>query len=396
MYQMISIEDIYKAYYDCRKNKRNTLSALEFEIDYEAKLYELWVEVNNRTYSPSESIAFIVTKPRRREIFAANFRDRVLHHLIDIKLRPLIEEDLIPTTCNNRVGKGTEGCVRYIEQHIKDCTENYTKDAWICKIDMKGFFMSIRKSLLIKKITEYTRQRYKGEDIEDVVWLLDVILSDNPEKHCRLKSDKSEWDKLDKEKSLFFIDDDLGLPIGNLISQLLANFYINEFDHYLLDLGLVYIARYVDDTFIIHNSKEHILRCMPLLRNKLQEVGVTLHPNKFYLQHYTKGVEMVGAVIRPGRIYVHNRTINNAFRAIERLNKLHPSQKSFKKVLSVTNSYLGFMKHRASFNLRKRLVAALRKRWNKYFYTYKDYGKISLKNKYKLRQKIKQQLRYVY
>ena len=98
---------------------------------------------------------------------------------------------------------------------------------------MQGFFMSISKSKLIKLTVEFTRNNYAGDDLEDLIWLIEVILGDSPEKNCILRSPSSEWDKLDKNKSLFYIDDDLGIPIGNLISQLLVNFYLNEFDHYV-------------------------------------------------------------------------------------------------------------------------------------------------------------------
>ena len=109
--KMFKVEDIFEAYYDCLKNKRSKESAIKFEMNYIRNCISLYNDLSNRTYRPSSSIAFIVLKPRRREIFAANFRDRVLHHLVDLKLRPLIEKELIDRTFNNRVGKGTSGCV---------------------------------------------------------------------------------------------------------------------------------------------------------------------------------------------------------------------------------------------------------------------------------------------
>lgn len=390
---MVSLDNIFEAYFDCRKNKSGKESAIEFEVDYENNLIGLWRDVNNKTYRPSQSIAFIVTKPRRREIFAANFRDRVLHHYIDLRLRPLIEGTLIDETCNNRVGKGTFACVKYVERFIREESENYTQDCYICKMDMQGFFMSISKSKLIKLTVEFTRNNYAGDDLEDLIWLIEVILGDSPEKNCILRSPSSEWDKLDKNKSLFYIDDDLGIPIGNLISQLLVNFYLNEFDHYVReDLGFDKYTRYVDDFCIVSKDKERLLNSIPMMREKLNEIGVTLHPNKFYFQHYTKGVEVVGSVIMVNRIYLHNRTVNNAFRAINEINKLKACVSNIERVQSVVNSYLGFMKHSASFNLRYELVGMLHRKWWKYFYTNGSKNKISVHKKYTKKDRVKNNL----
>ena len=347
---MFKVEDIFEAYYACLKNKRGTESAIKFEMNYIKNCISLYRDLSERTYKPSASIAFIVTKPRKREIFAANFRDRVLHHLVDLKLRPLIEKELIDRTFNNRVGKGTSGCVIQLKKDLEGSGEN----DWICKMDMKGFFMSIRKSLTIEMVCNFINEKYFEDDKDDLKWLITVLISDNPEKYCIRRSAKEMWDDLDKNKSLFTIDDDLGLPIGNLISQLFANFYLNEFDHYVHEeLGFSRYGRYVDDFYII-GEKEKILSAIPLIREKLKDVGITLHPHKFYLQHASKGCEMVGAVVKKNRMYVHNRTVNNAFRKIERMTQ-HKRSATEKDLASV-NSYLGFMGMYSSYNIRRKLA----------------------------------------
>lgn len=100
------MEDVFEAYFECRKKKRNTCNALAFESDYERRCVELWREINAGTYRPSRSIAFIINKPVKREIFAADFRDRVVHHLIAHRLVPLLEEKFIDDSYSTRQGKG--------------------------------------------------------------------------------------------------------------------------------------------------------------------------------------------------------------------------------------------------------------------------------------------------
>jgi hypothetical protein len=102
----IELWELFNAYYTCRGNKRNTHNALSFEVDYENNLVQLCNDLNNKNYKIGRSIVFIVKKPVIREIFAADFRDRVVHHLIINKLNPLFEKEFISDSYACRVGKG--------------------------------------------------------------------------------------------------------------------------------------------------------------------------------------------------------------------------------------------------------------------------------------------------
>jgi len=103
----VKIEELFEAYFECRKNKRNTANASAFEIDYEHNLVQLCEDINNGTYQIGRSIAFIVDKPVKREIFAADFRDRVVHHLVIKKLNPFFEKQFVYDSYSCRAGKGT-------------------------------------------------------------------------------------------------------------------------------------------------------------------------------------------------------------------------------------------------------------------------------------------------
>ena len=112
----VELAELFEAYFDCRKNKRNALNALGFEADYEAYLVRLWMDINNDSYQPGRSIAFIVHKPVKRVIFAADFLDRMLHHLLINKLNPLFERTFIYDSYTCRSGKGTHLGIRRIER----------------------------------------------------------------------------------------------------------------------------------------------------------------------------------------------------------------------------------------------------------------------------------------
>ena len=97
-----------------------------------------------------------------------------------------------------------------------------------------------------------------------------------------------------------------------------ANFYLSEFDHYMRKL-YKYYGRYVDD-FIIIGSKELIIKNVDNIKSMLQNINIILHPDKIYIQHYTKGVNFTGAVLKKGRLYVHNRTVSNIYCTVYKYN----------------------------------------------------------------------------
>jgi len=384
----IELSELFEAYFDCRSNKRNTLNALAFEVDYETNLLKLCTEINDGSYQPGKSIAFIVNKPVKREIFAADFRDRVVHHLIVSKLNPLFEKAFIYDSYACRNGKGTHLGIQRVDRFIRQCSRNYTTDCHVLKLDIKGFFMHINKVILFRELQSFIGQKYLNDDKELLVDLCDKIIFYDPAKNCIIKSKRNAWQGLPSDKSLFYSAPQCGLPIGNLTSQVFANFYMNRFDHFIKDdLDIRYYGRYVDDFILVHQDKEHLKSLIYIIRTFLQdELQLTLHPNKIYLQHYSKGVQFLGAVIKPHRIYIANRTKGNFFNAIQQQNALvkehKPTKEQQDSFLSCMNSYLGIMKHYKSQKLRKRLLFKnLSARWWNRVYLSGGIAKFVLKQK---------------
>jgi retron-type reverse transcriptase len=358
----IEVEQLFEAYLSCRKTKRYTQNALKFEVDYEANLFQLKDEIENGSYSPGRSIAFIVKKPVMREIFAADFRDRVVHHWLINKLNPLFENLFIHDSYACRVGKGTHYGVKRADAFIKACSENYTKDCYILKLDVQGFFMHINRKLLFEMIERLIHQYYTLSDKSLVLEITKKIIFNQPTQNCIIKGNKKDWDGLPKNKSLFHSPQDCGLPIGNLTSQVFANFYMHHFDAYVTkELGIKYYGRYVDDFVIVHQDQDYLKLLIHQFSDFLfSTLQLTLHPKKIYLQHYSKGVKFLGTVIKPNRTYIANRTKGNFYNAIDKQNRIvrdhKPSKEEKAAFLSSMNSYLGIMKHYKSFNLRKEMI----------------------------------------
>lgn len=328
----ITLEEVFYAYYNCRSNKQNTANAIAFEVDYEHNLVQLCKEINNGTYQIGRSITFIVDKPVKREIFAADFRDRVVHHLVIGKLNQLFEKQFIFDSYSCRVGKGTHFGIQRVDKFIRQCSKNYSSDCYILKLDLQGFFMSINKSILFAKLEQFINEKYKQSDKDLIIKQCKQIIYNGPTKSCIIKGNKNDWNNLPETKSLFHSKPNCGLPIGNLTSQVFANFYMDTFDHFVKhDLKIQYYGRYVDDFIIVHEDKEYLKTLIPKLAEFLQsELQVTIHPKKVYLQHCSKGVKFLGTVILPNRIYIANRTKGNFYNAIEKQNQIARDHKPFR------------------------------------------------------------------
>lgn len=262
------------------------------------------------------------------------------------------------------------------------------------RLDLQGFFMSINKKMLAGMVYDFVVENYHNEADKDTLrFLCRTVVLHEPEKNCERHSPASYWDYLPPNKSLFTNGEGLGVAIGNLFSQLFANFLLNVLDWYLIKaLGFQYVGRYVDDFYIVDKDKARLLAAVPYIRTLLQLYGLTLHPHKFYLQHYSKGVQFTGSVVKKDRVYTANHTITNAVMAVRRLNRAETVPEVLHAVDSI-NSYLGCFRHCNEYNTRRKVLQRMDKRVFKWVYIKGHYDVVAIKKKYKLRTKTLQRIR---
>lgn len=362
--------DLFQAYYDARKNKRGTLNAIKFEMNFEKEIFKLHEELVSQKYEISPSTCFISFHPVRREIFAGAFRDRVVHHLIFNYLNPFCERTFINDSYSCRKGKGTSYGVKRADHFIRSCSKNYKKDCHILKLDISGYFMSINKNILFQKV-EGIVEKYKHEidfDREAFFWLIKKVIFHDPVKNCLVRGKREDWAGLPKSKSLFCVKKNCGLPIGNLTSQLFGNIYLNDFDKFIKHkLNCKFYGRYVDDILIIHQDKLFLKSLVSLLNNYLNKnLLIKIHPKKIYLQHFSKGVIFLGRVIKPYRINIKNHIKGNMRRRLFKLktffeNSRSKEKKDIQKLISCLNSYLGILQscsaHKLAFKFASECLA---------------------------------------
>ena len=265
------LDTVIDAYKDCLRGKMSSCQAVEYMQIAEEDIVCLAVEMWTGTYKPSTSTCFLVRYPKLREVFAANFRDRIVHHWICLRLEPLFEERFESqgnVSHNCRKGYGTRTAVLSAVQGMEAVSCGYRRPAWVFKGDLVSFFMSIDRVLQLGMLLRFTKRKYHGGYKEILLRVIRAVVLHSPEKDCVFNGDTTLWRQLPENKSLLRNGEGKGGPIGNLTTQLFANFLMSFFDSYVIwktrRLNSHYV-RFVDDFLLVCDDLKALQGVIPEL-----------------------------------------------------------------------------------------------------------------------------------
>lgn len=362
------LADLYRAYQRARRHKAASADRQRFELHLEDELTSLAGELHARTYRPSPSVCFVIEDPKRREVFAADFRDRVVHHLYYDYTHRLFERTFIADTYSCIEGRGTHYGIRRLQRHILAVSDRYRRPCYVLKVDVKGYFMHIdRRRLLALCLRTLEKMRGRAIDGSEpwdtthdyafVRYLTETFVLYDPLPSCRRHGSPDDWKGLPPSKSLFCSPPGCGLPIGNLTSQLFSNVYMNAFDqHCKRRLGCRHYGRYVDDAFVVSGDREWLRGLVPQMAAFLErELGLQLHPGKTRIDDCRTGVAFLGAYLKPWRSYVHSATVRRIRRKVR---ASAPLQADPRRLASSMSSFAGVFAHRQGQSVRKRALCA--------------------------------------
>ena len=374
---MITFNDLFNAYKSCRIGKKSSNAQISFELKLGKNLSELEHEIKTKTYRPSPYRTFIVTHPKPREIFAAHFRDRVIHHLIVSRLETIWEKKFYYGSFACRTGRGTHGALSYFKKLYNRISKGGKEEVWVLQLDIASFFITISRPLLKKILLE---------SIEDPVlaMLITVTLDQDPRVNASIGSSKDRRLLVPHNKSLFGRPPSDGLPIGNLTSQFGANVYLNALDHYISrKLGPQGYFRYMDDLTLMDTDRKKLEDLIqPITLWLKSERGQDLHPAKTTLKSMRKeSIELLGyRLLAPHDELIMQTRKSKQWKFIALLREYeskglppgyfnHPldietSNKEMKSMLGKINSRLGLMKHSRSTIFRSKTLTKFRDQMN--------------------------------
>lgn len=324
-----TFEQLVQAYYDCRRNKRNTNSARQFEQAMETNLLDLHDELLAGTYKPGRSICFVVTRPKAREVWAADFRDRIVHHLLYNQVGASIEATFIADSGACIPGRGTLYAAQRLEAKVRSATQNWSRPCHYLKADLSNFFVAIDKRVLDRQLRRSINEPWWRRLALQILW-------HDPREDASMRCPVHLLNRVPQHKRLTAQPAHLGLPIGNLSSQFFANVYLNALDQFVKhELKVRHYIRYVDDFVLLHESPQQLNTWLAEIEAFLPTLGARLNPAKTILQPAARGIDFVGQVIKPWRRVTRRKTVAEAARRIAAAPE--------GDLLATANSYFGLI-----------------------------------------------------
>lgn len=352
----MDLETLYAAYKASRKHNKRSEDMVAFELDLYANLARLCNQINSKTYAPLHNYSFMHRRSQKpREVFAAEPPLKIMMAFALGEIAPLLEKRLSARTFNNRIGMGAQAAVNTLVGDIYKVSNGFSTPCWIIKVDYKGYFPNMLRDVAFDMVRDIVENDYKGPFKDDVLYCFKTACFCDP-CHSVRKSALWEWSDYPAYKSVYCQKDGTGGFIGYTFWQAVASLYPTDIDNFVSENMTPYFVRYVDDTVMITDNKEMVLAMMPEYRKKLAEIGITMHPTKFYCQPCQHGVEFLGYHILPMRIHLKNRTIARAMGVAK------SKERGKTNFIDAINSYLGMIKSTSDIKEGVKLLDAITRR----------------------------------
>jgi RNA-directed DNA polymerase len=308
---IIAINNLLVSWQEFLRGKRKRQDVAEFYLNFLDNIIALHKDLKEKTYYHGPYQAFKINDPKPRDINKASVSDRLVHHAIYRILYPYFDKKFIFDSYSCRINKGTHKAINRFKYFAQIVSKNNTRTCWVLKCDIKKFFASINHRILKNILAKHIGDK-------DVLWLFSQIIDSFSTK-----------DKIE-----------VGLPLGNLTSQLLVNVYMNELDNFLKrELKIKFYLRYADDFMIIHNDKKYLENLLPKISEFLErQLKLSLHPNKVFIKTFNSGVDFLGWVNFPNHRILRTSTKKRMFKKIKQSVK-NETLVSYRGLLSHGNTY---------------------------------------------------------
>jgi RNA-directed DNA polymerase len=301
------------------KRKRSDTEA--FSMHLTDHIISLHRDLVSSEYRHGPYTSFVISDPKTRHVHKASVRDRLLHHALHRVLYPFFDRFFIYDSYSCRRGKGMHRAMNRFRQFGRQVSRNGTRTAWVLQCDIRKFFNSIDHNVLMRVLA-------KKIACDEILWLLGQIIDSF---HAQGKQA-------------------VGLPLGNLTSQLLVNIYMNEFDQFVKrSLKMSHYIRYADDFVVLHHDRRYLEGLLQCIRGFLaSELKLELHPQKIKIKTLASGVDFLGWIHFQDHRVLRTATKRRVFRGME--NNPNKSQAA---------SYLGLLSHGNTRKLAQKLLKIL-------------------------------------
>lgn len=313
---LISLENLLEAWREFLPGKRSRVDVQQYSLRLMGNIIALHRDLANEIYDHGGYEAFNISDPKPRNIHKASVRDRLLHHAICRELYPFFGKLFIADSFSCQLEKGTHRALQRFEEFARKVSKNNTRTCWILKCDVRKFFANVDHEVLISVLKSYIPNN-------DINALLENIINS------------------------FHVKPGIGLPLGNLTSQLFVNIYMNEFDQFAKHTLLAkYYIRYCDDFVILSENRKWLESLISKISDFLNEkLGLELHPQKVSISTLASGLDFLGWIHFPYHRIPRTTTKKRMLKHI----KMSP-------ITETLTSYQGLLKHGATEKLSKNIL----------------------------------------
>ena len=323
LYESItSWSNLYLAFKKACKHKKSKSETTEWMYNCEKYLLELQAELIEQRYHPQPYKYFTIREPKERIISVAAFRDRVVHHALVNIIEPYFEAIFIKDSYATRKEKGLHLAVQ--------AAQNYAcRYKWYLKLDIEKFFASVNHDILLRLI---------NRKIKDpaVMSLCRIILSN--------------------QTASMGLEENRGLPVGNLTSQFFANIYLNKLDHFIKQsLGYQAYVRYMDDFILFSDDPQELKHALKQIEQFVQQqLDLRIKPQSVQLNRVSHGIPYLGYRIFPKLLRIRRENLKRCLKGIEKTEQAYIKGKIGAAVLyQSTRSRMGFIGYASSSMLLK-------------------------------------------
>jgi len=330
-HNVVSLSNLLQAWKEFKKCKTKKIDVADFEFNLENNLFSLHKELISKIYKPTKYQAFFVYDPKRRHIHKAVVRDRVLNQAVFRILYNIFDKHFIFHSYSSRLKKGTHKASKKLFVALRKESKNWKQPVFVLKCDIRKFFENIDHIILFELIKK------KISD-EDTLWLINKILK--------------SFEKFPN----------VGLPLGNVTSQLFANIYLNELDQFIKHkLKIKHYFRYADDFVLISDSENLLIFYKKEIKIFLeQKLKLKLHPDKVFIKKLKQGIDFVGYVILPNATVLRTKTKKRIFKKLKKAQKELTIRKiNEEKYQEIYASYMGVLKHCRSNKIKREIHKVL-------------------------------------
>lgn len=303
---------------------------MAFSFKLEDNLFALLEQLKQKTYQHGSYQEFYVRDPKIRHIHKATVKDRIVHHLVSKILEQIFDPTFYAHSYSCRVNKGSHKAVETLIKISRQASHNNSSSLFVLKCDIRKFFASVDQQILLnlleKKIAD-----------PDFYWLLEQIVK-----------------SFEPQQSPGPLFPAVGMPIGNLTSQLFANIYMDPLDQFIKHhLKIKYYIRYADDFVIMSPDRIYLENLIPIIEKFLEStLRLSFHPNKVTIRNYYLGIDFLGYIVFPNFILPRTKTKRRIFRKLrQKVNLLKIGRISKDKLNQALQSYLGYLSHASSYKL---------------------------------------------